>query len=276
MRDEQLRQTIQERAVELIGAFVHLKLQRKQYVGVCPFHADTHPSLSVSPEKGLFHCFGCGVGGDSLTFLMRRKGLTFPEALEEATRLLGLPPPARPHEVGTARLAHAAECATQLLAQWLWRPEGEPGRRYLQTRGIHAHTAKTFRLGYHPEHPTALLRALAARGVTAEEAAALGLATRKGNRWVSCFRGRLIFPIPDGRGQVCGFGARAVLNKGPKYLNSPDSPIFHKGHLLYGLAHARAALHTRGEAFLERFSFGWDQVSAVGKPAANIFRANCV
>jgi DNA primase len=250
MRDEQLRQTIQARAVEIISAFVRLKAQGKQQVGICPFHADTRPSLSVSPEKGLFHCFGCGAGGDSLTFLMRLKGLTFPEALEVATRLLGQPPPARLHEAGTARLAHAAECATQLLAQWLWQPEGEPGRRYVQTRGIQAHTAKTFRLGYHPDHPTALLRALAARGVTVEEAAALGLATRKGEQWLSCFRGRLIFPITDGRGRVCGFGARAVHNKGPKYLNSPDSPLFHKGHLLYGMAQARAALHTRGEALV--------------------------
>ena len=250
MRDAQLRQTIQERAVEIIGAFVCLKAHGKNHVGICPFHADTHPSLSVSAEKGLFHCFGCGVGGDSLTFLMRRKGLTFPEALEEATRLLGLPPPLRPHEAETARLAHVAECATQLLARCLWHTEGEPGRRYLQTRGIHEHTARTFRLGYHPEHPTALLRALAARGVTAEEAAALGLAARKGEQWLSCFRGRLIFPIANSRGQVSGFGARAVHDRGPKYVNSPDSPLFHKGHLLYGLAQARAALHTRGEALV--------------------------
>lgn len=251
MRDAQLRQTIQERAVEIIGAFVCLKAHGKNQSGLCPFHADTRPSLSVSPEKGLFHCFSCGAGGDSLTFLMRLKGVTFPEALEEATKLLGLPPPARPQEAATARLAHAAEWATQLLAQWLWQPGGEPGRRYLQARGIQEATAKTFRLGYHPadaDHPTALLRALAARGVTVEEAAALGLATRKDGQWRSGFRGRLIFPIPDGRGRVCGFGARALHNQGPKYVNSPDSPLFHKSHLLYGLAQARASLRTRGEA----------------------------
>jgi DNA primase len=144
---------------------------------------------------------------------MRLNGLTFPEAVEEATRLLGLPPPSPPPGAATARFAHAAECATQLLTQWLWQPAGEPGRRYLQTRGIHEPTAKTFRLGYHPDdadHPTALLRALVAHGVTMAEASALGLATRKSGQWRSGFRGRLIFPIMDGRGQVCGFGARAV------------------------------------------------------------------
>ncbi|NOT56412.1 MAG: DNA primase [Deltaproteobacteria bacterium] len=250
MRDAQLRQTIQARAVEIIGTFVRLHVHGKNQVGLCPFHADTRPSLSVNAEKGLFHCFGCGVGGDSLTFLMRRKGLTFPEALEEATRLLGLPSPARPHDAGPARLAHAAECATQLFARWLWQAEGEPGQRYLRQRGIHQDTAQTFRLGYHPEHPTALLRALAAHGVSAEEAGALGLATRKGGQWVGCGRGRLIFPITDGWGQVRGFGARALRDHGPKYVNSPDSPLFHKGHLLYGLAQARAALPTRKDALV--------------------------
>lgn len=251
MRDAQLRQTIQARAVEIIGAFVRLKTHGKNQIGLCPFHADTRPSLSVSPEKGLFHCFGCGAGGDSLTFLMRLNGLTFPEALDEATRLLGLPAPARLHEAATAHLAQAAECATQLLSQWLWQPEGAPGRRYLQTRGIHEATAKAFRLGYYPDevaHRTTLLRALAARDVTSEEVATLGLATRKGEQWRGGLHGRLIFPITDGRGQVRGFGARAVCDRGPKYLNSPDSALFHKGQLLYGLTQARASLRTRREA----------------------------
>lgn len=251
MRDTQLRQTIQARAVEIIGTFVRVHAHGKSHLGLCPFHEDTRPSFSVSPEKGLFHCFGCGAGGDSLTFLMRLKGLTFPEALDEATRLLGLPPPSRPHEAQTARLAHAAECATQILTQWLWQPEGEPGRRYLQTRGIHEATAKAFRLGYYPDeadHRTAMLRALAARGVTREEMATLGVATRTGEQWRGGWHGRLIFPIMDGGGQVRGFGARTVRERGPKYLNSPDSPLFHKGQLLYGLAQAGASFRTRREA----------------------------
>ena len=251
MRDAQLRQTIQDRALEIIGAFVRLQRQGKQQVGLCPFHAETRPSFSVSPEKGLFHCFGCGAGGDSLTFLMRLKGLTFPEALEEATRLLGLPQPQHPQETSrAARLSTAAECATQLFVHWLWQREGAQGRRYLQERGIHETTAKTFRLGFHLDHPTALLHALAIHGITAEEAAALGLATRKSEHWVSGLRGRLIFPITDARGQVRGFGARTLTNHGPKYLNSPDSPLFHKGQLLYGLAQARSAIEKRGDALV--------------------------
>ena len=251
MHDTQLRQTIQERALEIIGAFVRLQRHGKQYVGLCPFHTETHPSLSVSSEKGVFHCFGCDAGGDSLSFLMRLKGLTFPEALAEATRLLGLPPPSPcPETAATARLSKAAECATQIFVNWLWQREGEQGRRYLQERGIHDTTAKAFRLGFHPDHPTMLLRALSAQGVTIEHARALGLAIRKGDRWVSGFRGRLIFPITDGRGQVRGFGARALTDRGAKYLNSPDSPLFHKGQLVYGLAQARAAIETRGEALV--------------------------
>ena len=219
-------------------------------MGPCPFHDDTRPSLSVNPDKGVFHCFGCGAAGDSLAFVMRKTGLRFPEALDEATRLLGLPPPARPQEAATTPLATAAECAARLFSQWLWEATGAPGRRYLQTRGITETTAKQFRLGYHPDHPTALLRALAAQGVTMAQAAALGLATRKGHRWVSGFRGRLIFPITDGRGQVRGFGARALTDHGPKYLNSPDSPLFHKRQLLYGLAQARESVQRRGEALV--------------------------
>ena len=250
MHDEQLRDTIQARAVELIGQFVRLRAHGKHYVGQCPFHDDTHPSLSVSAEKGVFHCFGCGAAGDSLAFVMRRTGRTFPEALDEATRLLGLPPPTHPQEATLTPLATAAECAARLCSQWLWQDRGAPCRRYLQTRGITEATAKHFRLGYQPDHPTRLLRALSAHGVTVTQAAALGLATRRGDRWVSGFRGRLLFPITDRRGQVRGFGARALTNRGPKYLNSPDSPLFHKGHLLYGLAHARETIQRGGKAIM--------------------------
>lgn len=251
MRDTQLRQTIQERALEIIGTFVRLQRQGKQYVGLCPFHTETHPSFAVSPEKGVFHCFGCGVGGDCLSFLMRLKGLPFPEALDEATRVLGLPPPQPLSETATTtRLSTAAECATQIFAHWLWQREGAQGRRYLQERGIYDSTATAFRLGFHHGHPTALLQALARHGVTAEDAAMLGLAVRKDEHWVSCCRGRVIFPITDARGQVRGFGARTVNNHGPKYVNSPDSPLFHKGQLLYGLAQARAVIGARGEALV--------------------------
>ena len=129
MRDTQLRQNIQDRALEIIGAFVRLRRQGKQYVSLCPFHTETRPSFSVSPEKGVFHCFGCGAGGDSLSFLMRLKGLIFPEALAEATRLLGLPPPQPlPDSSTTARLSKAAEWATRIFVHWLWQREGARGR----------------------------------------------------------------------------------------------------------------------------------------------------
>lgn len=250
MRDEQLRDRIQARAVELIGHFVPLRMQGKHYAGRCPFHEDTHPSLSVSPDKGVFHCFGCGAAGDSLAFVMQKTGRSFREALDEATRLLGLPSSTLPQDDTATHLAKAAACAAHLFSQWLWQAAGAPGRRYLQTRGISETTAKRFRLGYHPDHPTALLRALIAQGVTMEDAAALGLTTRTGDRWVSGFRGRLIFPITDGRGHVRGFGARALTDRGPKYLNSPTSRLFHKGQLLYGLAQAQEALKGRGEAVI--------------------------
>jgi DNA primase len=250
MLDDSLRQTIQDRAAEIIGTIVDLKRHGKNLLGRCPFHNDVHPSFSVSPEKGLFHCFGCGAGGDVFAFLMRLQGLSFPEAVTEAARMLGIPPPPRTRDSSTADLATAAERATQVFERWLWQPEGAPGRRYLRQRGILAETAKKFRLGFHPDQPTLLVRALASRGVRPETAQALGLLTRKNNRWVSCMRGRLVFPIQDGHGQVRGFGVRTITRRGPKYLNSPDSPLFHKGQLLYGLTQARPALRERGEALL--------------------------
>jgi DNA primase len=250
MLDDSLRQTIQDRAAEIIGTLVDLKRHGKNLLGRCPFHHDVHPSFSVSPEKGLFHCFGCGAGGDVFAFLMRLQGLNFPEAATEAARMLGLPPPPRTQDSSTADLATAAERATQVFERWLWQPEGAPGRRYLRQRGILAETAKTFRLGFHPDQPTLLVRALASRGVKPETAQTLGLLTRKNNRWVSCMRGRLVFPIQDGQGQVRGFGVRTITKRGPKYLNSPDSPLFHKGQLLYGLTQARPALRERGEALV--------------------------
>ncbi len=251
MLDESLRHSIRLRAADLIGTFVALRRTGKRLVGRCPFHQDSRPSFSVCPDKGVFHCFGCGAGGDVFTFLMRLKGLTFPAAVEEVARLLGLPlPQSHGHTAACAALAAVADRATQIFERWLWGKEGEPGRAYLRQRGISEETARRFRLGFHPDHPTLLLHVLEKREVRPESAHALGLLTRKDHRWVGCLRGRLIFPIQDGQGQVRGFGARTISHKGPKYVNSPDSPLFHKGQLLYGFMQARPVLRERGEALI--------------------------
>src|SRR5712692_2837076 len=165
MLDPVMRDALQSRAVELLRTYLPtLKPQGRQWVTHCPFHEDSTPSFVVSPEKGLFHCHGCKVGGDMLTFVQRFKGLRFLDALTEAAQTLGLTLRARkaedPH---VARLAATAETVADLFTHWLWSEVGTPARTYLQQRGIGEEIARRFRLGFHPDHPTLLLTALAQR-----------------------------------------------------------------------------------------------------------------
>ena len=247
--DDTLRQEIQSRAAELIGSQVTLQRSGKRLIATCPFHADSTPSLSVSPQAGLFYCFGCGVGGDALSFLMRFKGVTFPEAVTEAAQTLGLPL-AHTHGSSTAPFAAVAETAATLFASWLWGRDGQPGRAYLHERGITEETARRFRLGFHPNNPTLLVRSLGATGLQRDAASAIGLITHKGGQWRGTMCGRLMFPIMDAHGRVRGFGARTLSQRGPKYLNSSDSPLFHKRQLLYGLAQGLSAIRTQKEAIM--------------------------
>ena len=244
MFDAALRHDIQARAVDLIRAHLpSLKRQGRSWVGLCPFHDDSTPSFVLSPENGLFYCHGCQAGGDVLTFLMRLKRLTFPEALTEAARSLGLPLPQRNSEnARTATLAGTAETAATLFTHWLWSDAGKPGRTYLKKRGLTEETVRAFRVGFHPGHPTLLLTALTQRDIDPETARHLGLLARKHERWIGLMRGRLVFPICDRQGTVRGFGARKLSGPGPKYLNSPESGLFHKGRLLYGLPQAASAI----------------------------------
>ncbi len=244
MFDAALRHDIQARAVDLIRAHLpSLKRQGRSWVGLCPFHDDSTPSFVLSPENGLFYCHACQAGGDVLTFLMRLKRLTFPEALTEAARSLGLPLPQRNSEnTRTAALAETAETAATLFTHWLWSDAGKPGRTYLKKRGLTEETVRAFRVGFHPDHPTLLLTALTQRDINPETARHLGLLARKHERWIGLMRGRLVFPICDRQGTVRGFGARKLCGPGPKYLNSPESGLFHKGRLLYGLPQAASAI----------------------------------
>lgn len=252
MLDPCTRDAIQSRAVELLRCYLPaLKPQGRQWVTHCPFHDDAIPSFVVSPEKGVFHCHGCKVGGDMLTFVQRFKRLSFPDALTEAAQRLGLALPARTREdPQRTRLAATAETVADLFTSWLWHAVGAPARRYLQQRGIAEDTARRFRLGFHPDHPTLLLTALAQHACDLDMARQLGLVTHKRGHWVPVLRGRLIFPICDRAGTVRGFGARALTETPPKYLNSPESMLFHKGRLLYGLPQAIPAMQHEQRALL--------------------------
>lgn len=252
MLDPLIRDAIQSRAIELLRCYLpSLKLQGRQWVTHCPFHDDTAPSFVVSPEKGVFHWHGCKVGGDMLTFVQRFKRLSFPDALTEVAHRLGLVLPAlAPPDPHRTRLAATAKIVAQILTNWLWHEAGTPARQYLQQRSIREETARHFCLGFHPDHPTLLLTALAQHDLDPATAHQLGFLTQKRGRWVPVMRGRLIFPICDRTGMVHGFGARTLTDSLPKYVNSPDSSLFHKGRLLYGLPYAPPTIEREQHAVI--------------------------
>jgi DNA primase len=265
---------IRDRAniVEVVGAHVGLKRVGRNHVGLCPFHAEKSPSFTVNDERGIFHCFGCGVGGNVFTFLMRMENLPFPEVVERLARRYGITLPERGDDDPAVRRREALyrlnEKAAKFFQRYLWDAgEAEVGRAYLAERRISRTTADRFLLGYAPGGGDVLARRLReAAGSDPELGAAgrplalaenLGLVSARkggGSGHYDRFRARLMFPITDSAGRVVGFGSRSIPGtasadaKLPKYLNSPETPLYRKGLHLYGLAAARDAIRTAGRA----------------------------
>lgn len=228
--------------VELVGGYVALRQAGKNYKGLCPFHQEKTPSFIVFPETQTFHCFGCGAGGDAIGFLMRVENMGFREALERLAERAGITlTPSRPPDAELdARLLRLAELNARAAAWFshvLWNTgHGEPGRRLLEQRGVDRDTAERFQLGFAPESWDALLRHLTRQGATPDELAEAGLAGRRDDGSLyDRFRHRLMFPIRDREGRVIGFGARALGDAQPKYLNSPQTPLFDKSASLYAI-----------------------------------------
>lgn len=235
---------------DVVGRYVHLKPQGSRYVGVCPFHPDKSPSFTVSPEKGLYHCFGCGEGGDVFRFLMAIERIEFPEAVRRLAEEAGVP---LSHRDGGAeggqkeRLRALLERAVRFFEGKLYEPLGRRALRYLQeARGFTEETLRRFRLGYAP--PGDLLLQTFQSELSELQKLGLVLEGDRG-RW-SFFRDRVIFPLADAQGRVVGFAGRTLKDEEPKYLNTRATPLFEKRHLLYGLAQARAGLAQQGFALL--------------------------
>jgi DNA primase len=241
--------------VDLVGRFVNLRKAGANWKGLCPFHAEKTPSFMVNPKRGIFHCFGCGVGGDVFGFLMKMDRLTFPEAVRALAKTAGVTLPedrtAR-QDSGREELYRVMELAAQYFADALHRAGGDRPRRYLEQRGIDLEVARRFRLGYAPEGWDNLLGFMRGEGVPAEALETAGLAVRReaGGGHYDRFRGRLIFAIRDAQGRVVAFGGRAFGDDTPKYLNSPETPIYTKGNLLYAADLARASIRERNRALL--------------------------
>ena len=249
--------------VELVGDYVSLTRSGVNYKGLCPFHGEKTPSFMVHPDKGIFHCFGCGVGGDAIAFLKRIENLSYPETLERLGRRLGidLSPYERRRGSEEARKRAASErerltrvvaAAQDFFVRSLRENLGGAVGAYLEKRGITPAEAARFGLGLAPDAWSALKDELRRRRISEADAVAVGLLVRKegSSHTYDRFRNRLMFPIHDINGVVVGFGGRILGDGEPKYLNSPESPIFNKRELLYDLHHARPAIGRTGRVFL--------------------------
>ncbi len=240
-------------ASEVVGRKVKLQKRGREHLGLCPFHSEKTPSFTVNDDKGFFHCFGCGEHGDVISFVMKSEGLPFPEAVERLAGQAGLEVPRqaprdRAREERQAGLGEAVEMAAQWFESQLKGIGGRAARDYLQRRGIPAGAVSRFRLGLAPDGRTVLKDALLARGVSEAVLVEAGLVIRPedGGPTYDRFRNRLMFPIWDRRGRVVAFGGRALGEARAKYLNSPETPLFHKGGLLYGLHLAREKAREAG------------------------------
>jgi DNA primase len=267
IRDEDLA-TVRERTdmVKLVSNYVTLKKAgNDSFLGLCPFHTEKTPSMSVSPSKGMYHCFGCGAGGDAIRFLREVEHLDFAEAVERLAKEAGVTlryegdTPAERRAATRRQLLHRANgSAFELYHRLLLEGrEGEDARRYLAERGIDRDTSVEFEIGYAPGYPDFLLRRLA-KSLSPEVLVESGLVLRDQDGNVrDRFRGRITFPIHDLSGRPVGIGARSLpvpgqagRDEGPKYLNSPGTPVFQKGDVLYNLHRAKSVVAKTGEVFV--------------------------
>lgn len=228
---------------EVIGERVALKSAGVGAMkGLCPFHDERSPSFNVRPQAGFYHCFGCGESGDVYSFLRKMDHLSFTEAVERLAGRIGLTlhyedGGAAPEQSGRSRLYAANAAAAEFFRAQLAGPDADTARRFLGERGFDAGAAAHFGVGYAPQGWSSLHQAMRAKGFSDEELTSAGLVSQGQRGVYDRFRGRLVWPIRDVTGQVIGFGARRLFDddKGPKYLNTPETTIYHKAQVLYGL-----------------------------------------
>jgi len=244
--------------VDLISEYVPLKKRGKNFVGLCPFHSEKDPSFTVTPEKQIFYCFGCAEGGNVVSFLMKHEKLSFPEAIKLLAKRANIPLPKESFDVRREKqldkLYYANQVANEYFLKNLYRETpGRKARQYLKKRGFDSETQKLFSLGYAPLEWEGLLKFARAKGIEPEVLNQAGLAAPRteASGFYDRFRNRITFPIFNLSGKIVGFGARVLDDKDePKYLNSPETPIYHKGKILYGLNFSKDEIRQKGSAIL--------------------------
>jgi DNA primase len=251
-------QEIRDRSdiVEIVGGYVALKKSGRGFLGLCPFHQEKTPSFHVNPERGIYHCFGCGTTGDAFRFLMEHDHLSFPQAIEQLAQRAGIALTFTQAEKSAAadhdRLYRAHEIAAKLYRKTLESNEGETAREEIARRRFPAEIVAEYRLGAAPDSWDRLIAAARREGIDGESLVRAGLAVRResGTGHYDRFRGRLMFPIETAGPRVIAFGGRILGEGEPKYLNSPETSLFRKRKTLYGLPQASAALREEKAAIL--------------------------
>ena len=252
--------------VETISEYVSLQRKGKNYLGICPFHSEKTPSFTVTPEKQMFYCFGCNAGGNVFSFLMKKENWTFLETVQYLAQKRGvslpekeLSPSQREQQRRRHRWEEIHEWAADYFSEVLMNlPEGEPGRKYFTQREIDEATIKSFRLGFAPDRWDGLLVALQGHGVSSSELVAAGLALEREKKqsnsaetgYYDRFRNRIMFSILDTKQRPIAFGGRVLDDSLPKYLNSPETGFYSKGHHLYGINKAYRGIREQGFAIL--------------------------
>ncbi len=238
--------------VEVVSDYLPLRLAGGNFLGLCPFHAEKTPSFTVNPAREIFHCFGCGAGGDAFSFVMKMEGVNFPEAVKLLAKKSGieieerqLTPAEKKSQDEHVQFRRINDLTTAYYRSVLLNgEEGEPARQYLAARGVHASISDAYRLGFAPDRRDGLAKHLRNNGVDMESALKLGIIRKSDSGWYDLFRNRLIFPIRDIRGQVIAFAGRVLDASLPKYINSPESPLYHKSSVLFGIDMALPSIRT--------------------------------
>ena len=259
--DEKVRE-VRERApiLEVVSEYMSLKKSGANYQGLCPFHNEKSSSFNVNPARGIFHCFGCGAGGNVVSFVMRMEGMNFPQAVKFLAKRVGVEIPERPLTWDEKRkvdeqeqLYGINEIAAEFYRRVLESDEaGGGGRSYLKQRGVDVETASIYRLGFAPAGWDSLVKHFQRKGVALEQAEKLGLLRKREGKdgYYDTFRNRLLFTIADLHGRAIGFGGRVMDDSLPKYINSPESAVYRKSEVLFGLDLAKKGMREKGSAII--------------------------
>jgi DNA primase len=244
--------------VDVVSEYVQLRRSGGNFLGLCPFHGEKTPSFNVNPAREIFHCFGCGAGGNAFSFVMKMEGLSFPEAVKLLANKNGieieerqLTPAEKKSQDERQQFQKINELATSYYRSVLQKgQEGEPARQYLAGRAVERDISEAYRLGFAPDRRDGLVKHLNNNGVDLEIALKLGIIRKGDAGWYDLFRNRLIFPIRDAKGQVIAFAGRVLDGSLPKYINSPESPLYHKSAVLFGLDMALPSIRTENAVII--------------------------